>query len=223
MTQKKQIAVEMGKRLKELRDIVGKTQKEVAGDLGLKQSVLSSYENGDREPPIATLNSIARYYNVTVDYITGNSDIKSPVHIELNPLLDDRAISVLRNLEEKSIKVVNKLIACKGFGYLINILREYLGYITDDKNNEASEVRYLETRINDLQKEIEYLHREIAKEESEKSGQLSSILLHLEELEQEKKICELKLAHIEAIGYKTILERDVITAFQSILSDLEES
>ena len=48
MTLKKQIA-EMGKRLKELRDIVGKTQKKLQ-DLGLKQSVLSSYENGDREP-----------------------------------------------------------------------------------------------------------------------------------------------------------------------------
>lgn len=134
MTQKRELAIEMGKRLKELRNIKGKTQKEVASNLGLKQSVLSSYENGDREPPVSTLNSIAQYYDVTVDFLTCNTDIKSPIHMELYPLLNDKAISVLKSLDDESIQVVNKLIACKGFSYLLSILYEYLSFFNGVKS-----------------------------------------------------------------------------------------
>jgi len=63
--------VDLGKRLKEFRKFRGKTQKEVANDLNIRPSVLSSYEVGDREPPIATLKKLSKYYRVTVDCIIG--------------------------------------------------------------------------------------------------------------------------------------------------------
>jgi transcriptional regulator with XRE-family HTH domain len=72
---KKLELVEMGKRLKELRESKGKNQKDAAADLNIKPSTLSSYEIGDREPPISMLNNLARYYSVTVDCITGNDEM----------------------------------------------------------------------------------------------------------------------------------------------------
>ncbi len=77
ISKKKPELVEMGIRLKKLREDKNKSQKETAINLELKQSVLSSYELGNREPPITALNKLARYYGVTVDYLTGNNNYKS--------------------------------------------------------------------------------------------------------------------------------------------------
>lgn len=76
---KKPELIEFGKRIRDLRNNKKKmSQGNAAKELDLKQTVLSSYENGDREPPFITLNKIARYYGVTIDYLTGNSEYFSP-------------------------------------------------------------------------------------------------------------------------------------------------
>lgn len=134
MTNKKPELVEMGIRLKELRDLKRKSQKEAAADLNLKPSVLSSYEVGDREPPITTLNNIARYYGVTVDYLTGNSTVKSQIHLVLNSEvgLNDKAISVLRSLGKGFTDFINEFINNKGFLYFMSTLYMYKYQTEDD-------------------------------------------------------------------------------------------
>lgn len=85
---KKPELVELGKRLRYLRNSKKATQKKIANDLGIRPSVLSSYEVGDREPPLIMLNRISSYYNVTVDYLTGNSDSLTPEHKVLHNALE---------------------------------------------------------------------------------------------------------------------------------------
>jgi SOS-response transcriptional repressor LexA len=46
-----------------------KSQKEVADAIGVTFQVLSHYENGRREPDLATLNNLAEYYGVSADYL----------------------------------------------------------------------------------------------------------------------------------------------------------
>lgn len=58
--------------LKHLVSQSGKTQKEIASDLGLIQQRFNFYVNGSREPDIATLILIADYFGVTVDYLIGH-------------------------------------------------------------------------------------------------------------------------------------------------------
>jgi len=65
-------------RLKELRQERDEGQKEVAGKLRINPAALSNYENGTREPNIELLKSLANYYNVSVDYLIGNTNIKDP-------------------------------------------------------------------------------------------------------------------------------------------------
>ena len=60
------------KRLKQLRG--NKSQDEVAKDIGISRGALSYYEKGERNPDINTLSSIAKYYNVSADYLLGLSD-----------------------------------------------------------------------------------------------------------------------------------------------------
>ena len=59
--------------LKGLRKEYGMTQVELAKKLGLTRSSLSMYELGDREPDFETLEAIADYFNVDMDYLLGRS------------------------------------------------------------------------------------------------------------------------------------------------------
>lgn len=63
-------------RLKELREDSDIPQRVIAEYLHIKQNTYSQYENGQRQLPIDMLIKLAKYYNVTTDYILGISDEK---------------------------------------------------------------------------------------------------------------------------------------------------
>ncbi|MBO5743655.1 MAG: helix-turn-helix transcriptional regulator [Clostridia bacterium] len=56
-------------RLKELREEKDLSQKVVAEYLCVKQNTYSQYETGQRQIPIDALIKLAKYYNVSTDYI----------------------------------------------------------------------------------------------------------------------------------------------------------
>lgn len=66
-----------GKRLKLLRKNLKLTQSQLGENLNLSQRAISSYENGIRFPDELVLNLIADYFNVSVDYLLGRTDIKN--------------------------------------------------------------------------------------------------------------------------------------------------
>ena len=49
----------------------GKTQVEIASDLGIAQNTYSNYENEKTQPRIEDLIAIADYHNVSLDYLCG--------------------------------------------------------------------------------------------------------------------------------------------------------
>lgn len=61
-------------KLRELRKQKNLSMKELGSILGLAESTISLYENGKREPDIATLKKIANYFNVSVDELLGCND-----------------------------------------------------------------------------------------------------------------------------------------------------
>ncbi len=65
-------------RLKDLREDLDIKQEVIAKYLNVKQNTYSQYENGQRQLPISVLISLAKYYNVSTDYILGITDIKEP-------------------------------------------------------------------------------------------------------------------------------------------------
>lgn len=60
-------------RFKELRVNHNLSQQELASQLGISKSSVNMYERGEREPGLVTLEKIADYFNVDMDYLLGNS------------------------------------------------------------------------------------------------------------------------------------------------------
>ena len=64
----------LGKRLKELREERGLTQKQVADMLKIHSVTYLHYEKGQREPPLSLLADMAKFYGESVDYLLGLED-----------------------------------------------------------------------------------------------------------------------------------------------------
>lgn len=61
-------------RLKELRKKSHKTQEEMAALIGLTRGAYANIENGRREPDFATMNTLADYFGVSVDWLMGRDE-----------------------------------------------------------------------------------------------------------------------------------------------------
>lgn len=82
--------VDMGTKLKALRNENGLTQTQVAKRLGVAVSAVSSYESGVRYPSYSVLIKFSRMYHVTTDYLLG---IKSKEMVDISDLSeDDKAV-----------------------------------------------------------------------------------------------------------------------------------
>lgn len=66
------------KRIADLRTDRDLTQQQVADMLQCNRQVYARYERGIREIPVSMLIALAKYYNVSIDYITGQTDTKDP-------------------------------------------------------------------------------------------------------------------------------------------------
>ena len=62
------------KRLKSLRESKQLTQQELADKLYLSRVRYNNYETGKRSPDYDTLQVIANFYDVSIDYLLGNTD-----------------------------------------------------------------------------------------------------------------------------------------------------
>ena len=60
-----------GERLKQLRLKSGLSQQELSDELNIGRSTLANYEQGKREPNFETLETIADYFNVDMNYLIG--------------------------------------------------------------------------------------------------------------------------------------------------------
>lgn len=54
------------------------TQKDIADLLHCTQVCYSHYETGKRDIPSAVLDTLANYYGVSVDYLMGRTNSKTP-------------------------------------------------------------------------------------------------------------------------------------------------
>jgi len=64
----------LGERLKELREANDLTQKQLAEKLNINSVTYLHYEKNQREPPLSLLADIAKFYEVSVDYLLGLTD-----------------------------------------------------------------------------------------------------------------------------------------------------
>ena len=66
----------LSRRLKELRKEKGLSQIQVAIYCDITEKAYQNYELMTREPKLEILIRIADYYNVSLDWLTGRTDIR---------------------------------------------------------------------------------------------------------------------------------------------------
>ena len=65
-------------RIRSLREDNDLTQKEIASILNMSQTGYSKYETGENDIPTKILINLAYYYNTSIDYLLGITDIPKP-------------------------------------------------------------------------------------------------------------------------------------------------
>lgn len=81
-----------GDNLRTLIEERDMTQKELAMQLNIAPSTMGSYVQNTREPDFATLKSIAKFFNVSIDYLLDNHTGKTATHQE------DELLRIFRSL-----------------------------------------------------------------------------------------------------------------------------
>ena len=69
----------MYKRIRDLREDNDLLQKQLAEYLHCSQVAYSRYELGTRDIPTQVLIELALFYNISVDYILGLTDERTPI------------------------------------------------------------------------------------------------------------------------------------------------
>ncbi len=134
-----------GKRLKELRQIYKKTQKELAKETGIAYRSIINYENENRSPSGINLAILEQYFGVTGQYLLGNENSNNVLAIDF--LLEDnekKLIDRYRLLPMESKQFIDYLInreyknAIKNSNSTFENIREipyYIGKVSAGSGN----------------------------------------------------------------------------------------
>lgn len=82
-------------RLLEEREL---TQRKVAEDLHIARSTMNGYVKGKRQPDYETLIQIARYFDVSVDYLLGVTNIRKNAEGSLS-MKEGDLVGIYRSLQ----------------------------------------------------------------------------------------------------------------------------
>lgn len=101
-------------RLRDLRNDKDMTQSEVADIIKTSANYYGEYENGKREIPIDRILLLAEFYNVSLDYITRRTNVKSVATNENVPTKykpDETAlISMYKTLSDRQKRAIHELV-----------------------------------------------------------------------------------------------------------------
>ena len=111
-------------RLAELRKRNKYSQREVCERLGLKQNSLSQWEIGTRSVDAATAIKLAKFYQVSVDYLLGVSDIENPQENAASP---------------EQARIINRIVQADGA--TCREVEQFMNYMDYKNNNVDEEVK----------------------------------------------------------------------------------
>ncbi len=92
------------KRFKQLRLSSGFSQQALAEKLKISKSSVNMYERGEREPGFETLESIADFFNVDMNYLLGSEkNVLDPggkfKKYTIPPQLSDKAVKIVTQID----------------------------------------------------------------------------------------------------------------------------
>ena len=66
--------IEIGNKIKKLREDYNLSQTQLAKQLGYDQTLIAKWESNDRTPNLECVVKIAKIFNITTDYLLGLED-----------------------------------------------------------------------------------------------------------------------------------------------------
>ena len=101
-----------GKRFKQLRIEKGLTQENLAVKFYTRKCSISKYENDIQAPDIDTIKQYALFFDCSIDYLLGSTDIRNHNINILNTYIDTSTRSYINTegLLTEEIEKVNKFI-----------------------------------------------------------------------------------------------------------------
>ena len=103
-------------RLRELREARNENQQKLAVLLSVSQTMISRYELGQATPDVSMLITLSRHYNVSIDYLLENTDVKSPFISSDLTEAETEMLSMFRRL--------SKVQQAKAEAYIQGLLQE---------------------------------------------------------------------------------------------------
>ncbi len=103
----------MIENLKKLRNRENISQQKLADIIGVSQQSINKYENHNIEPDIATLVLLADYFNTSIDYLVGHTDIERRIEKVYSDKLNEielKHIQKYRKLTEKQKDSIDAVI-----------------------------------------------------------------------------------------------------------------
>ncbi len=105
----------MLKNLRLLRIRSGLSQKQLAEIINVSQQSINKYENHEVEPTLETLGIIADYFNTSIDFLTGRTDIEKKIEKVSDLYLNSEEAKLMNNyraLSKKDKRAIQILATC---------------------------------------------------------------------------------------------------------------
>lgn len=138
----------LGERLRELRKEKDLTQEELASKLKISKSALGMYETGKRIPTWETMEAIADFFNVDMDFLYGKTKVKN----KLKHFNNSTHLSIYER-EEQNINFCEKpknkvaVLGTVQAGIPIEAIEDILGYEELSPNMVESGAEYFALRV----------------------------------------------------------------------------
>ena len=99
----------IGKNIKKIREEKDLTQQQIAALIQMHRSNYSKIESGQREISIDALNTIARYFDMTIDQIINyEAGVPKEITIEDKSLMEQ--VKLIQELEPEEKNMVFKMV-----------------------------------------------------------------------------------------------------------------
>ncbi|WP_281885359.1 helix-turn-helix domain-containing protein [Paenibacillus sp. YYML68] len=116
-----------GERIALLREKHAMTQGDLSSKLGITRASLSHYENNRRAPDFETIDKIANFFKVSVDYLLGRTD-------DPHQVLDDEVREFVDSLELSDDNIMEKFsLTIDGTKLTADEARRFIAFIRAER------------------------------------------------------------------------------------------
>ena len=190
-TKRPNASASIGEKIAYIRTNKNMTQDELGNAVYKTRQEINYFEKGTRKPDIETLVLIAKYLEVSLDYLVGINDIEKP-NTDLQGIyevtgLSEKAIYVLSKFkgskeilsqfyedyelagiekEEQKLAMLNRLIENPKFEEILNHMVDY-EYLKKELENQPTDLAFQRDRLKTLEDKKELLEFKITKKINE--------------------------------------------------------